>query len=167
MKILPLLAFLLLAFTPSLAQGRLREADLKVRGVGSGSSYNSVLANFGRPSSKKIEQYSADNSSCIPEAHTLVKLHYPGLTVELLGDGVGRKLRVVEIDVTSHRWSASSVRVGARADQVVRRFGKPNSHGLRVGWIAYYYVTPGNLGSVVFEFRKGRLTRISMSETLC
>lgn len=153
--------------TPVIGQEILREVDLKLRGVGSGSSYGSVIAKFGQPLSKKVERFGADNSSCIPNAHTLVKLGYPGLTFELLGDGRGRSLKVVEIDVTSGRWSASTIKIGARPYQVVQRFGEPDSRERRDTRMVYYYVTPGNLGNVNFVFKGDRLIRILMIETLC
>ena len=96
-----------------------------------------------------------------------MKLRYPGLNVRLLGDGSAMKFQVFEIDVTSNRWAASSIRIGALPNQVVRRFGEPISRRRRDGRIFYEYVTRGNTGSVSFEFRNGRLARILMSETLC
>ena len=157
----------LLVVASAVGQENLSEANLKIRGIGSGSSYRSVIARFGQPASRKVESFQADKFSCIPVAHTLVKLGYPGLNFELLGDGRSRNLKVVELDVSSDRWSASGIKIGARPDHVVRRFGRPVSQEQKGTWMGYYYVTPGNSGTVRFEFRRARLFRIAMSETLC
>ena len=162
------LALILLAAFQSFlfAQTKLREVDLRISGVGSGTSYSGVISKFGRPASRKSERTSRE-LSCTGSDITDLKLQYSGLDVGLIGDGDGRNLKVVEIVVTSSRWQASGIRVGSAPKEIMRRFGEPNSHANRVGRVIYYYVTPGNLGGVNFEFRNGRLAKIVMSETLC
>ena len=148
------------------AQAKLREVDLRISGVGSGTSYSTVLSKLGRPFSKKSERTSRE-LSCTASDITNLRLQYPGLEIGLIGDGHGRNLRVVEIVVTSNRWQASGIRTGFATREVIRRFGEPNSRANRSGLVNYYYVTPGNLGGVTFEFRSGRLVKIVMSEALC
>ena len=95
------------------------------------------------------------------------KLEYPGLAVEVLELRGERKARVVALTVASSKWSASGIRLHSTPAQLVRRFGRPNSIDREGGKTIYSYVTPGNLGSVFFEFLSGRLVKIKMSETLC
>jgi hypothetical protein len=166
-KRIPLALILLTAFQSVLfAQKKLTEVDLRISGVGSGASYPAVLSKLGRPRSKKSEQTPRE-LSCTASDITELTLQYPGLEIGLLGDGDGQNLNVVEIVVTSHRWQASGIRVGDTTKVVFRRFGKPNSRANRGNRVVYYYVTPGNLGGVNFEFLKDRLVKIVMSETLC
>jgi len=148
------------------AQTKLREVDLRISGVGSGTSYSAVISKFGRPVSKKSERTSRD-LSCTGSDLTDLTLRYSGLEIGLIGDGRGRNLKVVKIVVTSNRWQASGIRVGFAPREIIRRFGEPNSRANRGGRVTYHYVTPGNLGGVSFEFRNGRLVKIVMSETLC
>jgi len=162
------LALILLAAFQSFlfAQTKLREVDLRISGVGSGTSYSGVISKFGRPASRKSERTSRE-LSCTGSDITDLKLQYSGLDVGLIGDGDGRNLKVVEIVVTSNRWRASGIRVGATPKEIIRRFGEANSRTRRGSRATYGYVTSGNLGVVNFEFLDGRLVKIVMSETLC
>jgi hypothetical protein len=151
---------------PVIGQKKLTEVDLRVNSIGSGSSYSSTIAKFGPAISRKVEKTKAEDS-CTATDDTYMTLRYSGMTVGLLGDGNGRNLTVVEIVVTSKRWQASGIRVGATPKEVIRRFGEPVSRAKRGSRANYDYVTPENLGGVHFEFLRGRLLKIIMSETLC
>lgn len=161
--LLPLFLAFLAASVPG--QESLREVDLRVRGIGSESSYSSVIAKLGRPISRKSQRYTAED--CIGRDATILTLRYRGLTVELLGDRDGKDFEVIELIITSPRWAASGVKIGASTNEVVRRFGDPISKEPRNNRTVYHYVTPDNLGNVNFEFQRGRLVKILMSETLC
>lgn len=165
MKLLVISAFLVFLILPIAGQKRLREVDLRISGVGSGSSYSTVVRKIGKPVSTKTEKYDS-SESCSGVSETLT-LKYAGLELSLLREGLGKKLRVYAIDVTSRKWLASGLRVGANTANVRKRFGQPNSQAVVGGKLIYYYVTPGNLGGVNFEFKNGKLARILMTETLC
>jgi len=154
--LLPLIAI------PALGQKKLTEVDLRINNIGTGSSYASTIAKFGRPISREAEEFS-----CTGPNDTYLTLRYSGMTVGLLDDGHEQNRKVVEIVVTSKRWQASGIRVGATTKEIIRRFGEPVSRFKRGSLVAYNYVTPENLGIVSFEFVGGRLVKISMSETLC
>ena len=148
------------------AQTKLAEVDLQVSGVESGTSYGVLLRKFGKPASRK-SVFTERELSCTGSDITNLTLRYSGLEIVLVDDGYGRNFEVVEIVVTSNRWQASGIRIGAGPNEIVRRFGKPNSREKRGDRMLYQYVTPGNLGTVNFEFRSSKLVKIVMSETLC
>ncbi len=166
MKPLLILAFVVSLSLPVCGQTKLREVDLRVSGVGSGTP-DSVVANvFDRPLRIKKENTTA-YLSCSGEAETFLTRFYPGLEIALIGIGKARQLQVYSIEVTSPKWVASGIRIGASMTEVLAKFGKPISKEERAGEMIFVYVTKGNLGSVDFYFRGNRLVRISMSETLC
>lgn len=163
-----LISFVLLGFLspPAPGQERLREVDLRVSGVSSGTPYSTVLRKFGRPLQRKVTRTAA-SSSCSGEAETDVRLSYPGLQISLLGDGRGRNLEVYSIEVSSPKWIASGARVGASVEEVGAKFGAPASKAGESGETVFHYVTRGNLGVVNFYFRDGKLIKVVMTETLC
>ena len=167
-KIMKLFLFLALFTTSALPVfgQKYREVDLRVNGVGSGTSYATVVRKFGKPLRSQKEKFTADDA-CSGSAETHLTLFYSGLEITLLGDGRGRNLEVYSIEVASKKWSASGVSLGASAKDVLTKFGKPNSKEEKPGEIVYYYVTKGNLGTVRFYFRNNKLVRVGMTETLC
>ena len=166
MNPLLILALVVALSLPTGGQKKLREIDLRVSGVGSGTPDSVVAKTFGRPLRIKRENTNAD-LSCSGEAETSLTYFYPGLEIALIGIGKARQLQVYSIEVTSPKWVASGIRIGASMTDVLAKFGKPISKEERAGEMIFVYVTKGNLGGVDFYFRGNRLVRISMSETLC
>jgi hypothetical protein len=166
MKPLFILTFVVALSLPICGQTKLREIDLRVSGVGSGTPDSVVAKTFGRPLRIKRENTNA-NLSCSGEAETYVTRFYPGLEIELIGYGKARQLHVTSIEVTSPKWIASGIRVGASKTDVMSKFGKPYSKEERSCELIFYYVTKGNTGGVNFYLRGNRLVKISMNETLC
>ena len=160
---LVLLVFLTL---PVFGQRKLTEIDLRVNGIGSGTSYSTVVRKLGKPTRRKTEKIKA-SSACSNSAETHLTLLYSGLEVTLLGDSRGRNLDVYSIEVTSKKWQASGVSIGANVKDVVTKFGEPNSKADILGETVLYYVTKENLGGVNFYFRNNKLVRVAMTETLC
>lgn len=148
------------------AQTGYREVDLRVNGIGSGSPYKAVLSRFGRPVSRSSEKGRAE-LSCTGSGYTLVTLRYPGFEVVFFGDEAEKNLQVTEFTVNSNRWLVSGIRTGSTPSAVKRRFGKPVSTHTSGNRSTLAYVTRGNHGGVSFDFYKGRLTSLGMSETLC
>ena len=163
----PLLFFSLLVFStfPTLGQ-KYREVDLRVNGIGSGSSYAAVIKRFGKPLRSEQEKVAAD-LACSGVAETHLTLFYSGLKVTLLGDGRGRALDVYSIEVTSPKWSVLGISVGVNAKAILTKFGEPNSKEKNSDETVYDYVTKGNVGVVNFYFRNNKLIKIEMMETLC
>lgn len=165
-RIVPSLLLVLLCVSNAVSQTKLREVDLTIDGVGSGSPFADALVKFGVSPKKNIEKLDAEDS-CLGRAVTFLTLEYPGLQVVLLGDGYAQGFEIVEMTITSKKWNASGARIGDSSDSVEKRFGKPNSIEKQGEVTVFFYVTLDNLGFVRFEFTKGKLTLMSMKETLC
>lgn len=168
-KFMKQLFFLILLGSSTLSisgQNNFREIDLRVQGLGSGTSYANVVRKLGRPLRRVTKKYKA-SEACSGSAETHLSLLYSGMEITLLGDGRGRNLAVYSIEVTSGLWSANGVRIGADARDVVAKFGEPNSKTEKIGETIFHYVTEGNMGGVNFHFRNGRLSKVRMTETLC
>lgn len=164
-QFLILILFLFLVL-PVVAQEKLTEVDLRVNAVGSGTSYPTVIEKFGKPRRTETEKFDAV-SACSGSAETHLTLFYLGLEITLLGDGKGRNLAVYTIEVTSPKWSASGVNIGAAPKDILAKFGEPSNKEEESGETVCYYVTKGNLGVVKFHFRNSRLIKIVMAATLC
>lgn len=145
---------------------QLREIDLRVNSIGSGTSYSTVIRKLGKPLRSETKKYKA-SEACSNSAETHLTLFYSGLEITLLGDGRGRNLDVYSIEVTSPKWLASSLSIGADAKDVIVKFGEPNSKAENSYETIFYYVTKGNLGGVNFHFQKNKLIKVTMAETLC
>src|SRR6266478_7144383 len=120
MKPLLILALVVTLSLPTCGQKKLREIDLRVGGVGSGTPDSVVAKTFGRPLKIKRENTIA-YLSCSGEAETYLTRFYPGLEIELIGFGKARQLHVSSIEVTSPKWIASGVRVGASMTDVLAK----------------------------------------------
>jgi hypothetical protein len=147
-------------------QQKLREVDLQVNGIGSGTSYSTIVKKLGK-AKQSIKESTPAGTACSDEDETYLTLFYPGLEIALIGDGKGKGLSVVEIEITSKKWTASGIRIGAGIKEVKARFGQPNSEAKSSKEITLYYVTKDNLGMVNFYFRNRKLIKILMKETLC
>ncbi len=162
------LFFVLLIFltVPVFGQKKLTEIDLRVKGIGSGTSYSTVIKKLGKPTHCKTEKIKA-SLACSNSAETHLTLLYSGLEITLLGDGKGRNFEVYSIEVASPKWKASGISIGANINDVVTKFGEPNSKANTSGETVFYYITKENLGGVNFYFRNKKLVRVKMNETLC
>lgn len=90
----PLFLVLLIFLTLSaFGQKKLTEIDLRVNGIGSGTSYLTVVRKLGKPIRRKTEKVKA-SLACSNSAETHLTLFYYGLEITLLGDGKGRNLDV-------------------------------------------------------------------------
>lgn len=166
MNLLLLLVFPFFLALSTFEQEKLREVDLRVNGIGSGSSYSAVVRKLGEPlrsETQKLKAYEA----CSNSAETHLTLFYSGLEIKLLGDGAGRNLEVYSIEVTGTKWTASGVSIGTSEKNVPAKFGKPISKEEKSGETIFFYVTKDNLGGVNFYFRNNRLIKMAMTETLC
>ncbi|MDM7921480.1 MAG: hypothetical protein QUS14_04195 [Pyrinomonadaceae bacterium] len=147
------------------AQKVLTEVDLRINGVGEDSGHREVIDKIGKPLRVRTENIRADQA-CSDQNERHRTLVYDGLEIVLLRIGKGEE-GVTSMKVTSGDWDASGVGIGDSMDAVVARFGEPSSREVRDDRTVLFYVTPGNLGSVKFEFVDGKIAGISMSQTLC
>ena len=88
------LLFILLASSSAISQTKLREVDLTIDGIGSGSPFADALVKFGIASKKNIRKEEAADS-CMGRAATFLTLEYPGLQVILLGDEFAQGFEIV------------------------------------------------------------------------
>jgi hypothetical protein len=160
-----LFSLLLLVSSTAVSQSALRKINLTIDGIGSGSSYADVLRKLGVPPKQNIERGPGD-LSCAGMAWSTLTADYPGLQVVLLGNAQAQGFKVVKMMITSKKWLASSLRIGASAADVEKKFGKPDSTN-EGDKLIYEYVAEDNLGGVSFQFAKGKLISISIKETLC
>lgn len=141
------------------------EVDLRVKGVGLGSSYARVVSRLGRPISSKREKIL--DETCGP-AHTLLRLRYKGAVVELMGDLQGRNFEVVTIEVTSAQMLVTpGVKVGLTEQTTRSKLGAPWQTRNESDYLILNYVTKGNDGGAALYFRDGRLVKIQWQYTLC
>lgn len=161
MRLAPIILFTVLLLSPAFAQKNWPEADIRVNGIGSGSSYSQILRKIGRPY-RTVDKGVDDECA----GGKLKELIYRGLTIGILSDAKGRNFSVYSIEINSNKWSIQhGIKIGSTRKTVISKLGKPiidkaEPHMIR-------YVTKENLGIVAFTFRNGKLVRISMQETLC
>lgn len=148
------------------AQEKWREVDLRVNGIGSGTSYSTVVRKLGKPLRREKERFAANNA-CSGAAETHLTLFYSGLEITLLGDGKGRNLDVYSIEITSKKWVASGIRLGVAIKDVRIKFGKTEEQTDESNQTVLHYVTKGNLGVVNFYFQNNKLVKVRMTQTLC
>ena len=149
-----------------LGQKKWREVDLRINGIGSGTSYSTVIKKLGKPLRTETEKIKA-SLACSGSAETHLTLVYSGLEITLLGDGRGRNLDVYSIEVTSKKWVASGITLGASIKDVRAKFGEPNEQANESNQTILYYNTNGNLGGVNFYFQNNKLVKVGMTEALC
>ncbi len=164
-KLLLISLFCIFTFSIS-AQEKLNEIDLRVNGIGSGTSYSTVIRKLGKPNRTKTVKFKAE-SACSNSDETHLTVFYSGLEITFLGDGKGRKLDVYSIKVTTNKWTASGIKIGATKKQIQTKFGTPNFKDTRSAETIFRYVTKENLGGVNFYFRNNKLVKVEMTETLC
>ena len=146
-------------------QRPLSEVDIRVKGIGLESPLKDVLATFGKPKKRTVENLAA-GQACSNERETHHFLEYEGLSIFLLKIGNDEQPTVSRLEVNGGDWAASSISLGVNEARVIEVFGEPS--GRQVSDITVlYYITPENLGGVNFEFQNDKLIRFSMKQTLC
>lgn len=143
----------------------LTEVDLRIKGIGVGSSLKNVLATFGKPKKRTVENLPS-TQACSHEREIHYFLEYEGLEISLLKIGNDKQPAVSSLVVNGGDWVASAISLGVNKARVIEVFGEPI--GEKASDVnVLHYVTLGNLGGVNFEFQDDRLIRFSMKQTLC
>jgi hypothetical protein len=146
------------------AQNKWREVDLKINGIGSGTSYSTVIKKIGKPLRTREDGFDECGGGYLK---TLV---YNGLKIQFLSDEKKRNYTVISMNLTSLKWLiASDIRIGVSIENVRAKFGQPNysEDSEDFDKDILDYVTKENLGLVNFYFRNNKLIRVEMAETLC
>jgi len=124
-------------------QETLNEVDFRVRNIGLGSRYSTVLRQFGKPLKTKREKIL--DETCGPP-YTSLRLKYPGLVIRLDGDIRGRDFRVVSVEVFAPQLLMSPIRIGMTEEESQSLLGAPWQERNESGFRILDYVTKGNDG---------------------
>jgi hypothetical protein len=134
--------------------------DLKVKGVGVGTTYSTVLKKLGKPLLiKKGNNFPCDNEE------SMLTLQYSGLAIELIQDGNRRYYFVAGMKVTSPKWVISGITIGANKEKVQKRFGRHNKLGKEEGLEYLNYYVGDGYG--YFYFRNNKLIKIEWELNIC
>jgi hypothetical protein len=166
MKYSLLLVFLMFVSVSAFGQKERREIDLKINGIGFGSSYSAVIKKLGKPLQNTTQKADA-SQSCSGKNETHSRLVYDGLEIMLLRVGKERDSRIYRIEVTSPQWTASGIKIGANAGEVKNNFGEPDSEENESDQTVLYYVMKGNSGWINFHVKDNKVVKILLNETLC
>ncbi len=162
-----LLTFLLLGITvfASAQAPSENRIDLKINGVGLESSNAAVIRQFGKPT--RQSQGKPFLSECSGSRETLLTLHYPGLKVDLSGDGRGRNFKVTSIETNRAGWSISpGIVIGSNLNSVRAKLGRPERTEDEDGFkVLRYFLTVD--GGAAFYFRANKLVKVSWALDLC
>lgn len=146
---------------PQLKTDLIEEIDLRINGIGLGTSETIVLQRLGKLLQSKKGEFNACGDGFEKT------LRYSGLVIELLGDDKGRDFTVIAMEVTSPKWLVSGIRVGADAKDVLAKFSEPLEKRTESGVESWSYVNKGNDGSAGFYFRGNKLVKILWESVLC
>ena len=138
-----------------------KEIDLRVGGVGLGSTEAQVLRRLGAP--RAIEK--GEENACGGGWEKTFR--YDGLSLVLLSDENGADYDVIGVEVTSAAWTVSGLKIGAHRAAVRARFGASLEAADDGGLERWSYVNWGNDGFAGFYFAAGKLVRISWQSNLC
>ncbi|HLM02313.1 MAG TPA: hypothetical protein VK400_14775 [Pyrinomonadaceae bacterium] len=154
------LFFILLAFFTLSLTASAQTIDLKVKGVGIGTTYSTVLGKLGKPlSSRKSGSFPCD------QGNPSLTLRYSGLVIELIQDNDNRYFFVASMKVTSPKWITSGIRTGESIKGVQKRFGQNNKPGKDAGLENLpYYIKDGYAN---FYFRNKKLVKIAWELNVC
>jgi hypothetical protein len=146
------------------ARDNIVEVDLRVTGIGLGSTLSAVTRRLGKP--QRVQDENSLDDSCGPPS-TFRTITYDGLAVVLLGTLDRRNFTVVSIAVTSGRWAIGRVRLGMTESEVRMILGKDYESGEEAGVRTLTYINKGNDGFAALEFRTGKLVKVSWESALC
>lgn len=153
---------------------KLAQADLVVGGVTSGTTYAETVRKLGKPPREskvadQIDQCAGGRGKT---------LFYDGLEIALMGDESGKNQKILDIKVTSPKWTTDKgIKIGATPPQVIARYGKtayenayerPTEEKTFTGekWLVYN-MKKNAPGGITFYFKNNRLVRIEMIATTC
>jgi hypothetical protein len=154
MKVLLFLSFL--SAIPVFASAQV--IDLKVKEVGIGATYQTVISQLGKPASSK-------KSGTNPCGGKKTVMDYPGLSLTLDEDEEMQNI-VIFIEATSPKWEvAPGITVGANLENVRMKFGKPSTETTKSSSNVLTYFDGD--GAATFYFRNKKLVRITKDLNLC
>ena len=145
----------------------LDEVNLRVQGVGLGSSYSLVRRQLGTPLSSKREKIVDKFEVCGP-SYTSLRLGYRGVVVKLMSDLRSRNFKVISMEVTSPRLLiAPGIKIGMTEKEVRSKLGVPFQERNDSGVHILDYNTKENDGGAGFHFIGRRLMKVEWKYVLC
>ena len=140
------------------------QIELKVQGVGLGSERAAVVSRLGKPVRQKLGK--AYVSECTDSRETTLTLNYPGLVIELVGDGRGRNFTVATITLTSDKWAvAPGITIGTNTNAITAQFPTPVRTETEAGTKRMIYFHRD--GGATFSFRANKLVKIEWGLDRC
>ena len=154
--------FLVLLFIFTLpATALAEEIDLRINGIGLGTSETVVLRKIGKPLQIKKGEFNECGGGYEKT------FRYSGLEIQLLSDDKRRNFTVIAMEVTSPKWLVSGIKVGADAKDVQTKFGASLETREEAGLQSWSYVNKGNDGFTGFYFQGNKVVKISWESALC
>lgn len=139
--------------------------DLRVKKVGYDTPYATVIKLLGKSKTQKdTKEYSTE---CRDKPTTFREMAYDGMEIGLMGDIRGRGMKVYSIIITSGKWDANGIKIGATESQLTAKFGKPRLRSdLDYEVVIEYDTKPDYIG-ISFHFKNKKLFKILMEEAIC
>lgn len=129
----------------------------KVKGIGIGTSYSTILKKLGKPLLvKKDGEYPCDSGR-------ITIIRYSGLRLNLIKSFSSNNLMVASMEVTLPKWSVSGIKIGARLKEIKARFSgnirKENGFYILGGFVKDGYRA--------FYFRNKKLVKMTWELNPC
>jgi hypothetical protein len=141
------------------------EIELRVRGIGLGSSYKVVRRYLGIP--KKSQGKRISDTTC-GAPHKFLELTYAGLVIGLQSDPSGGRFTVVSVNIVNSIWKITpGIRIGMKYEAVVGKLGRPSGESDENGSHRLQYVNKGNDGFANLYFKNRQLARVTWESNLC
>jgi hypothetical protein len=152
-------------YVSSSSGGQATEVELRVRGVGLGTSFDQIRRRLGTPRDQRQECIS-DNTCGAPHSH--LSLNYLGVALGLDRLSKATPFKVISVEVISSKWVIQpALRVGMEEAQVRQRLGAPAEESNEGTFRVLHYVNKGNDGFAALYFREGVLKRVAWESAVC
>ena len=132
--------------------------QLKVNGIGLGTSRSTVIRQLGKPLQSK-------RTGVFPCGGLEMTLRYSGLEIKLERDIESREYNVVSIEITSAKWLLSGIKIGANTKDVQSKF-KNYFHKTKESGLEGLHYGNGD-GGTSFYFRNNKLVNIHLEYNWC
>ena len=142
--------------------GQLDPVRLRFNGVGLGSTYGQVVKALGKPSreSRPVRE------ECIGGREK--SANYDGASLNFMDEG-GKTFKLMAFEVTSPKYVVSGIKVGDSQLTVRRVLGTKFTSDTNEaeGKTTWAYEMPGDTGSTMITFKKGKVVSIGSSYLVC
>ena len=142
--------------------GQLDPGKLRFNGVGLESTYGQVVKALGKPS----RETKPVREECIGGREKSAT--YEGASLTFMDEGK-KTFKVMAFEVTSPKYAVSGIKVGDSQLTVRRVLGTKfaNDSKAAEGTTTWTYEMPGDTGSAMITFKKGKVVSIGSSDLVC